>query len=101
MYRPILATLVLIQAVLLAPAAWAHDPSEHAADAEAPDCSKMHESMHGTEKKADDPMAEAMMKKCMKQGHHDAAAHDPEAGEKGETGHDAHHGDAPPAEEKD
>jgi len=55
--------LVLIPTISLSMAATAHDPSMHVKKAEKADCSKMdHSKMDMT-----DPVAIAMMKKCMKQ----------------------------------
>jgi len=55
--------LVLIPAITLSMAATAHDPNMHAKKAEKADCSKMDHSKMDMK----DPVAMAMMKKCMKQ----------------------------------
>ncbi len=55
--------LVLIPTITLSMAATAHDPSMHAKKAEKADCSKMDHSKMDMK----DPVAIAMMKKCMKQ----------------------------------
>lgn len=55
--------LVLLPTIVLSMAATAHDPSMHVKKAEKADCSKMD---HG-KLDMNDPVAIAMMKKCMKQ----------------------------------
>jgi hypothetical protein len=55
--------LVLIPAITLSMTATAHDPSMHVKKAEKADCSKMDHSKMDMK----DPVAIAMMKKCMKQ----------------------------------
>jgi len=55
--------LVLTPTITLSMAATAHDPSMHAKKAEKADCSKMEHSKMDMK----DPVAIAMMKKCMKQ----------------------------------
>tara|TARA_R110000737_G_scaffold143258_1_gene173869 strand:- start:417 stop:701 length:285 start_codon:yes stop_codon:yes gene_type:complete len=55
--------LVLIPTITLSMAATAHDPSLHVKKAEKADCSKMDHSKMDMK----DPVAIAMMKKCMKQ----------------------------------
>jgi uncharacterized protein involved in copper resistance len=55
--------LVLIPAITLSMAATAHDPKLHVKKAEKADCSKMDHSKMDMK----DPVAIAMMKKCMKQ----------------------------------
>ena len=55
--------LVLIPTITLSMAATAHDPSMHVKKAEKADCSKMDHSKMDMK----DPVAIAMMKKCMKQ----------------------------------
>ena len=59
--------LVLIPAISLSMAANAHDPSMHVKKAEKADCSKMDHSKMDMK----DPVAIAMMKKCMKQAEDD------------------------------
>lgn len=54
--------LVLIPTITLSMAATAHDPSMHVKKAEKADCSKMDHSKMDMK----DPVAMAMMKKCMK-----------------------------------
>ena len=55
--------LVLIPTITLSMTATAHDPSLHIKKAEKADCSKMDHSKMDMK----DPVAIAMMKKCMKQ----------------------------------
>jgi hypothetical protein len=55
--------LVLIPTITLSMTATAHDPSMHVKKAEKADCSKMEHSKMDMK----DPVAIAMMKKCMKQ----------------------------------
>ena len=55
--------LVLIPTITLSMTALAHDPSMHVKKAEKADCSKMDHSKMDMK----DPVAIAMMKKCMKQ----------------------------------
>lgn len=55
--------LVLIPTITLSMTATAHDPKLHAKKAEKADCSKMDHSKMDMK----DPVAIAMMKKCMKQ----------------------------------
>lgn len=55
--------LALIPIITLSTSANAHDPSLHAKKAEKADCSKMDHSKMDMK----DPVAIAMMKKCMKQ----------------------------------
>ncbi|MFT7006961.1 MAG: hypothetical protein ACJAXJ_001473 [Colwellia sp.] len=59
--------LVLIPAIFLSMAANAHDPSMHVKKAGKADCSKMDHSKMDMK----DPVAIAMMKKCMKQSEAD------------------------------
>jgi hypothetical protein len=56
--------LILVPAITLSVTVAAHDPSMHAKKAEKADCSKMDHSKMDM----NDPVAIAMMKKCMKQG---------------------------------
>ena len=55
--------LILVPAITLSMNASAHDPAMHAKKAEKADCSKMDHSKMDM----NDPVAVAMMKKCMKQ----------------------------------
>ncbi len=62
--------LVLIPAITLSLTANAHDPSMHVKKAKKADCSKMDHSKMDMK----DPVAIAMMKKCMKQAEADKKA---------------------------
>ncbi len=62
--------LVLIPAITLSLTVTAHDPSMHAKKAKKADCSKMDHSKMDMK----DPVAMAMMKKCMKQAEADKNA---------------------------
>ena len=55
--------MVLIPSITLSMTATAHNPSLHIKKAEKADCSKMDHSKMDMK----DPVAQAMMKKCMKQ----------------------------------
>lgn len=58
---------VALPALMLALSAHAHSPDKHMkeAQASAPDCSMM-EDMDHSKMNMDDPLTQAMMKKCMK-----------------------------------
>lgn len=62
--------LVLLPTITLSMSALAHDPSMHVKKAEKADCSKMDHSKMDMK----DPVAIAMMKKCMKQSEADKKA---------------------------
>mgnify|MGYP000190077142 CR=1 FL=1 len=62
--------LVLVPAITLSLTATAHDPSMHVKKAKKADCSKMDHSKMDMK----DPVAMAMMKKCMKQAEADKKA---------------------------
>lgn len=63
-FRSLLATTILLVTV----PAMAHDPSEHMAAAEKPDCTVMDDRGHdGMD--TNDPVVQAMMKKCMGSTH--------------------------------
>ena len=59
---------VALPALLLALSAQAHEPSKHADGDGKPNCAKMKEMDHSKMDK-DDPVMQAMMKKCMKKMH--------------------------------
>ncbi|ALS99436.1 hypothetical protein [Lacimicrobium alkaliphilum] len=62
--------LVVFAAILpYALSVHAHDPKEHMKNAEAPDCAAM-KNMDHEEMDMNDPVMQAMMKKCMKMMHH-------------------------------
>ena len=60
-------------ATLLATSVLAHDPKEHAGETEKPKCSAM-KNMDHSKMNMDDPVMQAMMKKCMSQMNHDESA---------------------------
>ncbi|MGC1508722.1 hypothetical protein, partial [Ketobacter sp.] len=57
--------ILLITLFTTVTSAQAHDPKEHMKDAEKPDCSAMKDMDH-SKMDMDDPVMQAMMKKCMK-----------------------------------
>lgn len=73
MKAPRLISTLSLPALLLALAlpSHAHDPSEHMKDAENPDCSAM-EGMDHSQMDPSDPIAQAMMQKCMQELHEEA-----------------------------
>ena len=84
----------LLSAFALASAAQAHDPKEHAKDAEKPNCAAMKDMDHG-EMDMNDPVTQAMMKQCM-----DSMHADDEASETSPANHDEHtKHDAPPKDD--
>ena len=66
--KPI-APLLALTVFTIALSVQAHDPKEHMKDAEKPDCSAMKDMDH-SKMDMDDPVIQAMMKKCMKDMHH-------------------------------
>ena len=63
------APLLALTIVATAMNAQAHEPKEHMKDAEKPDCSAMKDMDH-SKMDMNDPVMQAMMKKCMKDMHH-------------------------------
>jgi hypothetical protein len=61
-------SLLAATAVLVTVPAMAHDPSEHMDTAEKPDCTAMNDRGH-EEMNTNDPVVQAMMKKCMNAMH--------------------------------
>ena len=57
--------VITLSALAFAISAQAHDPKEHMKDAQAPDCAAMKDMDH-SKMDMDDPVTQAMMKKCMK-----------------------------------
>lgn len=83
-----LLTHLSIVLIILSGHAYAHDPSEHNEKKENPKCEKM-KSMDHSKMTSDDPVMQAMMKKCMKEMesmHHDE--NQSEAGPEEEPGED-------------
>lgn len=60
-----IAPLLVLTAFAIAMGVQAHDPKEHMKDAEKPDCSAMKDMDH-SKMDMNDPVMQAMMKKCMK-----------------------------------
>ena len=83
-----LNVLVLSITAVFAVSAHGHDPKEHMKDAEKPDCAAM-KNMDHSKMDMNDPVAMALMKKCMNSSH---------SKDDGQDGHDQdhkqHHDDA-------
>lgn len=60
----------VVSTLLLSLQAQAHDPSMHKEEAEKADCAAM-KNMDHSETDANDPVMQAIMKKCMEQMHDD------------------------------
>ena len=91
-FRALFATAFVFSAL----SANAHDPSEHVGAAEMPDCAAMHQAgSEGMDMKMDmkmdmnDPVAQAMMKKCMASMHKDGTVMESNSMENS-SGGDAH-----------
>jgi hypothetical protein len=78
-----LSWLLAAPALALTLSVQAHDPKEHMKDTEQPDCAAMKDMDH-SKMDMNDPVMQAMMKKCMGAMHGDQSASDMEHG-----GHDA------------
>jgi len=89
MKRQSLSYFVALPALLLALSAQAHDPKEHMKEAQAPDCAAMKDMDH-SKMDMNDPVMQAMMKKCMKAMHKDEAESHEAHGDKGHTDHGNH-----------
>ncbi|AUM11105.1 hypothetical protein [Ketobacter alkanivorans] len=61
--------MLLVAGLSLPLLAQAHDPKEHMKDAEKPDCAAMNNMDH-SKMDRNDPVMQAMMKKCMADTHH-------------------------------
>lgn len=70
-----LSWLLAVPALTLTLAVQAHDPKEHMKDAERPDCAAMKDMDHST-MDMNDPVMQAMMKKCMGAMHGDSSESD-------------------------
>ncbi|MEQ8289038.1 MAG: hypothetical protein RIB78_04875 [Gammaproteobacteria bacterium] len=70
-----LTTLVIIQSLLFAVTAQAHDPKEHMKDAQKPDCATM-KNMDESKMDKNDPVMQAMMQKCKESMDHKDMKHD-------------------------
>ncbi|MCC6201762.1 MAG: hypothetical protein IT494_02000 [Gammaproteobacteria bacterium] len=88
------AILITASALALAFSVHAHEGEDHTKKADKPDCAAM-DRMDHSKMDANDPVMQAMMKKCMKDAAHDAsAAHDakePKATAGAEAEHDHDH----------
>lgn len=69
MKMKLFAPLLALTVFAIALSVQAHDPKEHMKDAEKPDCSAMRDMDH-SKMDMDDPVMQAIMKKCMKDMHH-------------------------------
>ncbi len=78
MKKIVMATCPALLSTFLAVNALAHDPKEHMGKAEKADCSAM-DKMDHNKMDMNDPVMQAMMKKCMAKMHHD------ESNEKGDN----------------
>ena len=67
--------VIMLSALAFAISAQAHDPKEHMKDAQDPDCASMKDMDH-SKMDMDDPVTQAMMKKCMKSMDHDKSEND-------------------------
>ena len=81
--------MLLVAGLSLPLLAQAHDPKEHMKDAEKPDCAAMNNMDH-SKMDRNDPVMQAMMKKCMKAMHKDEAESHEAHGDKGQTDHGNH-----------
>lgn len=82
MKRKPLSWLLAVPALALTLSVQAHEPEEHMKDAEQPDCMAMKDMDHST-MDMNDPVMQAMMKKCMGAMHGDPSESDRE-----HAGHD-------------
>ena len=88
--------LTLFSITALGSVAQAHDPKEHMKDAEKPNCKAMKDMDH-SKMDMNDPVMQAMMKKCMESMHGDDEASETSPGD-----HDEHmKHDAPPKSDDD
>ncbi len=68
----VIVKVIALSAMAIAFTAQAHDPKEHMKDAQAPDCAAMKDMDH-SKMDMDDPVTQAIMKKCMQDMHHDSS----------------------------
>lgn len=89
-----LAILITASALALAFSVRAHEGEDHTKKAEKPDCAAM-DKMDHSKMDMNDPVMQAMMKKCMKDTAHDAAAaneaKEPKATAGAQAAHDHDH----------
>jgi len=83
--------VITLSALAFAISAQAHDPKEHMKDAQEPDCAAFKDMDH-SKMDMDDPVTQAIMKKCMKDMDHDKSENDQSL--------DEHHGDKESSEER-
>lgn len=69
-----LLVVALFPAIALSTTVYAHDPSEHAAQGEKPNCSAL-QNKDKKQMNMSDPVMQAVMKKCAKAMHEDAMEH--------------------------
>ncbi len=92
-----LSAIFLPVALGVALSAQAHDPKEHMKNAEQPKCEKM-KNMDHSKMDMNDPVMQAMMKKCMKHKqdgdahhkHRDGEGHDETVNEESKKEHSEH-----------
>ncbi len=98
---------ILVAVLLLSVGVYAHDPKEHAKNAEKANCGSMGSMKKDADSKdakmdMSDPVMMAMMKKCMKQkmnadanddddDHQSAGSDNDEKGEANKSAHEEHH----------
>ncbi|MBR9910260.1 MAG: hypothetical protein GYB33_07900 [Gammaproteobacteria bacterium] len=70
-----LTPILILVALGAAFSAQAHDPKEHMKDAKKPDCAAM-KNMDHSKMNMNDPVMQAMMKKCMKDMQHNESKTD-------------------------
>ena len=63
MEKPQIKTALIVTGMLVIGSAYAHDPSEHTSNSEKPKCGAM-KNMDRSKMDMDDPVMQAMMKKC-------------------------------------
>lgn len=90
----LLSPFLVLAALGVAFSAQAHDPKEHMKDAETPNCTAMKDMDH-SKMDMNDPVMQAMMKKCMKDMHHgddsQAMNHDDASDEDHQAGSEEQH----------
>ena len=79
-------TALIVMGMLVTGSAYAHDPSEHTGKAEKPKCEAM-ENMDRSKMNMNDPVMQAMMKKCKAVHHDDGQGEDHQSSSYDETAH--------------
>ena len=87
--KSIMQGLLLIAVVSVFGQATAHDPSQHAAKSEKPDCAAFAKMDH-SKMDPQNPVMQAMMKKCKDALEHGHAETDPDHADHGEHHHPDH-----------